>query len=172
MWRYLMTPSNFDGRELRGLERVAAECEAGGMLQQAEALRAFAAAVRPLLTWYGSALNQIGHGWLGIVLSALLSGACAVLFGELPHKAAVMGGLIGAYLCMEIFIQGWRAGDSWFDSAKFALGVSLTQLPFQETGIPLRVDVNPVVLISILALSIALLALRSLKRYDAKGRQP
>lgn len=85
--------------------------------------------------WYGELVNQCGHTLLGCVSAVTV---CMVFFafaGEMPYRTAVVALCIGAYLAVELFAQGWRAGDAWFDSLMFSAGVGGAVLPFREASV-------------------------------------
>lgn len=132
IWRYLNTPSRFDGEELRRVEAIAVRLVAAGMHEEAETLRALARLIRPLLTWYGELINQIAHAMAGMIVAASIAIGVYALFGEFPSKAIILVFSIAPYVLIEAVKQGWKAGDSWFDVYMWSCGVFGLVVTFTE----------------------------------------
>lgn len=85
---------------------------------------------------YIEGANQLAHTLLGVFSAVLVALVWRVFAGEMPDKLALLAWLVVAYAFVwEACVQGWRAGDSWFDSAMFAAGAAGVLLPFREVQV-------------------------------------
>ena len=133
VWRYLNTPSNFDGRDLARLGHIASRVEGAGMDWEAAEIRAFIEKSRPLHTWYGEALNQGWHTLGGLLVVCLMAAGFDLAFGELPAKLWLLLLAIPPYgVLIEWWVQGWKGGDSWFDCYMWACGALTPVLYLSE----------------------------------------
>lgn len=173
VWRYLNTPSNFNGRDLARLGHIASRVEGAGMNWEAAEIRAFIEKSRPLHTWYGEALNQIGHIAIGRALAVTTVCLWVLTFEAAPYKTLVITGWLAVYLAIEAIVQGWKAGDSWADAFAVALGLSVI-IPFDEIRFvdPWHIDLrlNLPALLGIMAGGGLLAFARAWRRFDAKER--
>lgn len=120
--------------------------------------------------WYGELTNQISHTALGAALATAVCAVWYLVLGELPFRSWVFLGLFAGYLGVEIWGQGWTAGDSWFDSLMFGLGAAWAIMPFEETtlvGWKVVVTFDPLMWLGIFAIWSALLFFRVKRRYIA-----
>lgn len=95
--------------------------------------------------WYGELTNQCGHTLLGVLAPVLLCNLWFFIFGGMPIRTWVFVIPLTAYVSVELFIQGWRPGDTWFDIWMFGLGAAGAMLPLQEiefsdSGVTLSYD--------------------------------
>lgn len=122
--------------------------------------------------WYGELTNQFAHTLLGVVLAVGVCSIWQLVAGELPYRTWVFLGLFAGYLSVEILVQGWTPGDSWFDAIMFSLGVAGAIMPFQEAAISGRlvmVTFGPLIWIAIAGVWSAILFARVARRYIASG---
>jgi len=71
---------------------------------------------------YGWLTNQLGHIMLGLIMVYAVCVAWWAVSGELPYRLHVGVGLAIFYIgVIELWIQGWRGGDTIEDSV-FTLG--------------------------------------------------
>jgi len=122
--------------------------------------------------WYGELTNQLAHTLLGVVLAVGVCAVWQVVAGELPYRAWVFLSLFAGYLGVEMWVQGWSPGDSWFDAIMFSLGVAGAIMPFEETAISGRfvvVTFDPLIWLAIALVWSALLFARVMRRYIASG---
>lgn len=123
--------------------------------------------------WYGELTNQCGHTLLGALAAVLLCVVWRVAHGEMPYIGAVLFVVLVPYLAVEITVQGWKSGDSWFDSLMVALGAAVV-LPFREVGVDGHLTILALdhrSFLSLFALWAVLLGARVARRYVANERQ-
>jgi len=171
MWRHLNTPSAFDGREARALEAIADRV--GG--EDGDQIRALSNAIRPLTTWYGELLNQIGHAFLGLVSTVLFCAVWREVAGEMPYRSYVFTLVFLSYaIGIELLAQRWQPGDAWFDSLMFTFGAAAALVPFYEVdayAATTVVEYYHRCMAGIIVLWAGILSFRVYKRIDAIGRQ-
>jgi len=120
--------------------------------------------------WYAELTNQCGHALLGLSAAALIMCAWFALDGEMPYRSAVAALVLGAYLAVEKYVQGWRPGDSWFDTLMVACGVAASTCPWREMAIDgwaVQVSMRVDTMLMIIAFFAAALFLRVRRRYIA-----
>lgn len=120
--------------------------------------------------WYGELTNQISHTALGSLSAILWCMVAFALTGEMPVRSVVFLGIAGVYLAVEILVQRWAAGDSWFDAAMVCGGACMALLPFREAGIEghlVILSFDPIVWAAIAGLWSVALFLRVSRRYLA-----
>lgn len=125
---------------------------------------------------YGELTNQCGHTLIGAIVAGVFCMVFFVVAGEMPHRAIVFAVCFLPYpIVIEWIGQGWRAGDSWFDSAMFGLGILGAVTPFQEitTNGVRHMEPRPDLFLSVCVIWAVLLSARVWKRIaiDAKQRQ-
>ena len=120
--------------------------------------------------WYGELTNQCGHALLGIIASVLILSTWHLFAGEMPARWAVVLAVLLPYIAVEVYAQGWRAGDSWFDTFAVGLGVAASVCPWRElsvSGPSVTVSLHVPTLLGIVLLFCAALFLRVRRRYIA-----
>lgn len=85
---------------------------------------------------YIEGANQLSHTLLGLVAAVVAALAWRVVAGDMPERIPLLLALVAAYAVLwETAVQGWRPGDSWFDTAMFASGAAGVLLPFREVEV-------------------------------------
>ena len=75
---------------------------------------------------YGHLTNQLGHGWLGNLLTTFTVAAVYWATGEYPNQFVAAFSVISAYFFFwELNTQGWRGVDSIEDALFVAYGAGL-----------------------------------------------
>jgi len=123
--------------------------------------------------WYGELNNQRSHILLGIEAATLWCILSFVLFGEMPYKTVVIGVVGLCYLMIEAVVQGWKAGDSWFDMLMVMCGTGAIMLPFSEVSVApwvVRLDFEPGIFAALCLVCYASLVARVARRYRASRR--
>jgi len=147
--------------------------------EDGEQIRAIVRVIRPLLTWYGELLNQIGHTFLGLVSTVLFCAVWREVAGEMPYRSYVftmvfLSYAIGIELGVQRAKQAAYPGDWKFDSLMFAFGAAAALVPFFEVdayGATTVVEYYHRCMAGIIVLWAGILSLRVYKRSDAIGRQ-
>ncbi len=131
------------------------------------------AIIRELLTpnafrddWYGEATNQMAHALLGAIAATILCIGWNAVSGEMPYRWVGILILIAFYAAIEL-AQGWKSGDSWFDTLMWTCGVVSVFVPYEELqpGWPaVTVNVHMGWMLGIIGFFSAALFLRVLKR--------
>jgi len=86
-------------------------------------------------SWYGWATNQAGHTLvIGMVFPVVIFLAWFFVTGTMPYRWIVAAGIVGPYLCVEHFVQGWTRRDSMTDAWFVALGAAAATQPWLMTG--------------------------------------
>ena len=124
--------------------------------------------------WYGELTNQSGHALLGIVASVAILAGWYLVAGEMPARWVVVLLVMLPYLAVEVYIQGWRPGDSWFDAFMVGCGVAAALCPWREiepSGATVTIALHVPTLAGIVGLFCAALFLRVRRRYLASQVQ-
>lgn len=122
--------------------------------------------------WYGELTNQLSHTFLGVMVALVWCVSAWAITGAMPIRSWVILGIGIGYLGVEILVQRWRAGDSWFDSAMVMSGAAGVLLPLQETGVSGRVihlDFDPAMWLAVALPWAAALLVRVNRRYSASA---
>ena len=86
--------------------------------------------------WYGELTNQCSHVLLGMLASFLIVAGFMFAFDDAPYRGLVFLFVLLAYaLVIEYRVQGWRAGDSWFDTSMVGFGAAAVLLPFEAKAL-------------------------------------
>lgn len=97
--------------------------------------------------------NQGAKTHFGVVAATLIVCLWVIWFGEAPSRVAVVLGLVVVYATFwEAGVQGWRPGDSWFDTAMFGAGAAFI-LPFSEVSVQggiVNLNLSPVAFLAVL----------------------
>lgn len=120
--------------------------------------------------WYGELTNQLAHTMLGLMLALAWCVSAWALTGAMPLRSWVILGIGAGYLAVEIGVQRWRAGDSWFDALMVMSGAAGVLLPLEETGVTGRIvhlDFDPALWLAVAIPWSAALTLRVARRYSA-----
>jgi hypothetical protein len=122
--------------------------------------------------WYGELTNQAGHTLLGMVSTILFLCAWREINGEMPYRTWAFASCFLFYvLGIEVAVQRWLPGDSWFDSMMFGFGAAGALLPYEEVGVvgnTTTVTFDHRYMAGIILAWSVILGARVKKRYDAK----
>lgn len=122
--------------------------------------------------WYGESTNQYSHTLLGCICAGLWCVISFALTGEMPVREVVFSGIAISYLSIELFVQKWKHGDSWFDSLMVCCGAAAVLLPFREAAIDdgiIILSFHPGSWAAVFSLWSIALTLRVRRRYLASG---
>lgn len=126
-------------------------------------------------SWYGALTNQGMHTFIGALASGLFCMLWYAATEELPVRALVFMACFLPYpLLIEWAAQGWRKGDSWFDSLMYGCGVlgPLVALRDVSTSGPPVIIPQPGPFLALVAVWAAVLGnhvwRRAVREYDAE----
>lgn len=85
----------------------------------------------------------------------------------------VLLAIMGLYLAFEALVQGWAAGDSWFDSAMVAIGVG-SVIQFHELSVSgwiVTMQMDGRLMLALITVWLLLIVPRVIRRSVALQRQ-
>lgn len=93
--------------------------------------------------WYGWVTNQMAHITVGVMLTAFISAACFLTFGEFIFKVYLWGSIAGLVAINEFALQ---KSKKWWDSLEdfvfivlYGAGTSIIMFDEVEPGSPAMV---------------------------------
>lgn len=118
--------------------------------------------------WYGELTNQISHTFLGAMAFITFCDVWFLVSGGMPFRSYAFIACFLAYAVgIEVIVQRWMPGDSWFDSLMFAFGAAGAALPVQEVSAAewsVGLEYTPAYRLSIMAIWFAFLLVRVRRR--------
>lgn len=125
--------------------------------------------------WYGELTNQLSHTLAGVLATCICCMVWYAAAGEMPVRALVFMACFLPYpLLIEWAAQGWRKGDSWFDSLMYGCGVlgPLVALRDVSTSGPPVIIPQPGPFLALVAFWAVMLGARvwrrAVREYDAE----